>query len=139
MNAHFIVSWMISGDIGGVVARMAGSEQTTMFQVASLSFAMGFIAVLRAAAVIAAAAAMLTFALGALNFADGSEFVAIQLWSDPAALLLIAGMTLLVNCRRIIMRAAPTPFLCHLLIPRAPLVLSRRSSRAGRHDVSVAA
>lgn len=47
----------------------------------------------------------------AMNFAGGSEFVAVNLWSSPPHLLLIALMTLLVNSRHILMGAALTPYL----------------------------
>lgn len=49
--------------------------------------------------------------LVALNFAGGSEFVAVNLWSSPPHLLLLASMTLLVNSRHILMGAALTPYL----------------------------
>lgn len=49
--------------------------------------------------------------LTALNFAGGSEFVAVKLWTSPPHLLLIALMTLLVNSRHILMSAALTPYL----------------------------
>lgn len=47
----------------------------------------------------------------AMNFAGGSEFVAVNLWTSPPHLLLIALMTLLVNSRHILMGAALTPYL----------------------------
>ena len=49
--------------------------------------------------------------LAALNFAGGSEFVAVNLWTSPPHLLLIALMTLLVNSRHLLMGAALTPYL----------------------------
>lgn len=49
--------------------------------------------------------------LTALNFAGGSEFVAVNLWTSPPHILLIALMTLLVNSRHILMGAALTPYL----------------------------
>lgn len=49
--------------------------------------------------------------LTALNFAGGSEFVAVNLWTSPPHILLIAFMTLLVNSRHILMSAALTPYL----------------------------
>lgn len=49
--------------------------------------------------------------LVALNFAGGSEFVAVNLWTSPPHLLLLALMTLLVNSRHILMGAALTPYL----------------------------
>lgn len=50
----------------------------------------------------------------AVNFAGGSEFVAVNLWTSPPHLLLIALMTLLVNSRHILMGAALTPYLKEL-------------------------
>ena len=49
-----------------------------------------------------------------LNFAGGSEFAAIQLWTSPPHILLIASITLLVNSRHFLMGAALAPFIRHL-------------------------
>jgi predicted branched-subunit amino acid permease len=49
-----------------------------------------------------------------MNFAGGSEFVAVELWNHPIPFLLIVGMTLLVNSRHILMGAALAPHLRHL-------------------------
>jgi 4-azaleucine resistance transporter AzlC len=49
-----------------------------------------------------------------LNFAGGSEFAAIELWSSPPDLVLIAGVTLLINSRHLVMSAALAPWLRHL-------------------------
>ncbi|WP_417760945.1 AzlC family ABC transporter permease [Shewanella sp.] len=49
-----------------------------------------------------------------VNFAGGSEFTAISLWTSPPHLLLIVAMTFLVNSRHIIMGAAFVPFMRHL-------------------------
>lgn len=49
--------------------------------------------------------------LTAVNFAGGSEFVAVNLWTSPPHILLIVLMTLLVNSRHILMGAALTPYL----------------------------
>lgn len=49
-----------------------------------------------------------------LNFAGGSEFAAIQLWTSPPHVLLIAAITLLVNSRHFLMGAALAPFIRHL-------------------------
>ena len=49
--------------------------------------------------------------LTGLNFAGGSEFAAIQIWTDPPRILLIAFLTLLVNSRHLIMGATLAPFL----------------------------
>jgi 4-azaleucine resistance transporter AzlC len=48
------------------------------------------------------------------NFAGGSEFVAVGLWTVPPDLLLIAAMTLLVNSRHLLMGAALAPLVRHL-------------------------
>lgn len=49
-----------------------------------------------------------------LNFAGGSEFAAIQLWTSPPHVLLIVAITFLINSRHILMGAALTPYLQHL-------------------------
>lgn len=49
-----------------------------------------------------------------LNFAGGSEFAAIRLWTSPPHILLIVAMTFLVNSRHLLMGAALAPFLQHL-------------------------
>lgn len=49
-----------------------------------------------------------------LNFAGGSEFAAVGLWSWPPNVLLIVAITLLINCRHLLMGAALTPYLGHL-------------------------
>ena len=52
--------------------------------------------------------------LTGLNFAGGSEFAAIQLWTSPPHILLIAGITFLVNSRHLLMGAAFAPYLSRL-------------------------
>ncbi|WP_241502710.1 AzlC family ABC transporter permease [Bombella intestini] len=52
--------------------------------------------------------------LTGLNFAGGSEFAAVGLWSIPPAILLLAGVTFLINSRHILMGAALAPHLRHL-------------------------
>lgn len=49
-----------------------------------------------------------------LNFAGGSEFAAIALWTSPPHLLTIMMVTLLVNSRHLLMGAALAPALAHL-------------------------
>ncbi len=49
-----------------------------------------------------------------LNFAGGSEFSAIRLWTSPPHVLLIAAITFLVNSRHLLMGAALAPFIRHL-------------------------
>jgi len=50
----------------------------------------------------------------ALNFAGGSEFAAIELWTSPPHILLIVSMTFLVNSRHLLMGATLAPLLQHL-------------------------
>ncbi|MCX5616189.1 AzlC family ABC transporter permease [Bombella sp. TMW 2.2559] len=52
--------------------------------------------------------------LTGLNFAGGSEFAAVGLWSIPPAIMLLAGVTFLINSRHILMGAALAPHLKHL-------------------------
>ncbi len=54
-----------------------------------------------------------------LNFAGGSEFTALSLWTSPPQVLLIVAMTTLVNSRHILMGAALAPHLRHLPRRRA--------------------
>lgn len=61
--------------------------------------------------------------LTGLNFGGGSEFAAIGLWTSPPHLLLILGVTLLVNSRHLLMGAALAPYLRHLSRRRALLAL----------------
>lgn len=49
-----------------------------------------------------------------LNYAGGSEFAAIGLWTSPLPVVLIAAMTLLVNSRHLLMGAALAPYIQHL-------------------------
>ena len=49
-----------------------------------------------------------------LNFAGGSEFAAVKLWTSPPHLLLIVAMTFLVNSRHLLMGAALAPFIKQL-------------------------
>ncbi|WP_068717013.1 AzlC family ABC transporter permease [Vibrio tritonius] len=52
--------------------------------------------------------------LTGLNFAGGSEFTAISLWTSPPHILLIVAMSILVNSRHLLMGAALTPYIAHL-------------------------
>lgn len=58
--------------------------------------------------------ALLVTLMTASNYAGGSEFAAVALWTSPPAILLIAAVTLLVNSRHLIMSAVLTPMLRHL-------------------------
>ncbi len=46
-----------------------------------------------------------------LNFAGGSEFAAVGLWTNPLPVALIVGMTFLINSRHLLMGAALVPYL----------------------------
>ncbi|MGO2958482.1 MAG: AzlC family ABC transporter permease [Acetobacter sp.] len=46
-----------------------------------------------------------------LNFGGGSEFAAVGLWTSPPHILLIVGVTFLVNSRHLLMGAALAPHL----------------------------
>lgn len=52
--------------------------------------------------------------LTGLNFAGGSEFAALELWTSPPHIFLIVAVTLLVNSRHILMSAVLAPLLNHL-------------------------
>jgi 4-azaleucine resistance transporter AzlC len=54
-----------------------------------------------------------------LNFAGGSEFTAIRIWTSPPLPALIIAMSLLVNARHILMGAALAPRMRHVPLPRA--------------------
>ena len=49
-----------------------------------------------------------------LNFAGGSEFAAVNLWTSPLPVLLIIATTAMINSRHILMGAAMAPLLRHL-------------------------
>ncbi len=52
--------------------------------------------------------------LTGLNFAGGSEFAAVALWTSPPHMLLIVAITFLVNSRHLLMGAVLTPYLQNL-------------------------
>ncbi|MCC8619441.1 AzlC family ABC transporter permease [Xanthomonas vesicatoria] len=52
--------------------------------------------------------------LTGMNFAGGSEFAAVRLWTSPPHVALIVAITLLVNSRHLLMGASIAPFLRHL-------------------------
>src|SRR6202007_1128968 len=54
-----------------------------------------------------------------LNFAAGSEFTAVHLWTSPPHMALIIAMSFLVNSRHILMGAALAPRMRHLPLPQA--------------------
>jgi len=52
--------------------------------------------------------------LTGINFAGGSEFSVIQLWTWPPTIPLLVGLTILINSRHILMGAALAPTMRHL-------------------------
>lgn len=46
-----------------------------------------------------------------MNFAGGSEFAAVDLWTHPLPILLIASVTFMINSRHILMGAAYAPYM----------------------------
>lgn len=82
--------------------------------VASLPVTAGFVPfalVLGAQASQKGLSALETPLMTGLNFAGGSEFAAIGLWTSPPHLALITAVTLMVNSRHLLMGAALAPFL----------------------------
>jgi predicted branched-subunit amino acid permease len=69
--------------------------------------------------------------LTGLNFAGGSEFAAIALWSSPPHLLTIVLVSLLVNSRHMVMGASLSPWLSHLPM-RNVLRCSLCATKVGR-------
>lgn len=57
--------------------------------------------------------------LTGLNFAGGSEFAALRVWSHPPDIVLIVAMTFMINSRHILLGAALAPLLRHLPRRRA--------------------
>ncbi|WP_445115802.1 AzlC family ABC transporter permease [Acinetobacter sp. WZC-1] len=52
--------------------------------------------------------------LTGLNFAGGSEFAILEVWTNPPQLLFLVLITFLVNSRHILMSASMAPFIRHL-------------------------
>ncbi len=52
--------------------------------------------------------------LTGLNFAGGSEFAILEVWTDPPQLLMLIFITFLVNSRHLLMGASLVPYLRHL-------------------------
>jgi branched chain amino acid efflux pump len=55
----------------------------------------------------------------ALNFAAGSEFAVLSVWTTPPNILLIVAVTFLVNSRHLLMGAVLAPSISHLPRPEA--------------------
>lgn len=49
-----------------------------------------------------------------LNFAGGSEFAVVEVWSNPPNIALILAITLLINSRHFVMGATLVPYWSHL-------------------------
>jgi predicted branched-subunit amino acid permease len=52
--------------------------------------------------------------LTGLNFAGGSEFAILEVWTDPPQILMLIFITFLVNSRHLLMGASLAPYLAHL-------------------------
>lgn len=74
-----------------------------------------------------------------LNFAGGSEFAAIALWTSPPHLFAIIMVTFLVNSRHLLMGASITPYWRHLPLRKAVpalLVMCDESWALGMADAT---
>jgi 4-azaleucine resistance transporter AzlC len=97
--------------------RAATAAEIRRGVVAALPMMLGMIP---AALVLGAQAAQKGFSvaevplLTGLNFAGGSEFAAVALWTSPPHILLIVAITLLINSRHILMGATLAPYIQHL-------------------------
>lgn len=60
-----------------------------------------------------------TWLMSAFNFAGGSEFAAVALWSAAPPVLVIAVTTWLINSRHIVMGAAMSLYTKHLSTPKS--------------------
>lgn len=52
--------------------------------------------------------------LTGLNFAGGSEFAILEMWSNPPNILILMFITFLVNSRHLLMGVSLVPYLGHL-------------------------
>lgn len=52
--------------------------------------------------------------LTGLNFAGGSEFAILEMWTNPPQLLMLMFITFLINSRHLLMGASLVPYLKHL-------------------------
>jgi predicted branched-subunit amino acid permease len=113
---------VVSGSDDGFMARCLPAGRISEFRrgvVASLPTIVGvipFALVLGAQAAQKGLSAIEVPLMTGLNFAGGSEFAAIQLWTWPPHTLLIVAVTFLVNSRHLLMGAALAEFLEHLTI-----------------------
>lgn len=60
----------------------------------------------------------------AFNFAGGSEFAAVALWSSAPSFIVIVCATWLINCRHIVLGAALTPFMQSAKVPAKKSLLA---------------
>lgn len=54
-----------------------------------------------------------------MNFAGGSEFAAVNLWTNPLPILIIATVTFMINSRHILMGAAIAPYMRDMPLKKA--------------------
>lgn len=76
--------------------------------------------------------------MAGLNFAGGSEFAAVGLWRRPLPVLLIIGVTFMINTRHILMGAALAPYLRSLPLQKtlaALFLMTDESWALGMADV----
>ena len=86
---------------------------------------MGFIPVGLILGATGAHAGLSPFGMGlmtGINYAGGSEFAALALWSAVPPILTIAMSTWLINSRHIMLSAALTPYVKGLSLPKTLLV-----------------
>lgn len=89
---------------------------------ASLPMTIGFVPIALILGATRAQTGMSAVGVGlmtAINFAGGSEFAALALWSATPPILAIILTTWLINSRRIMLSAALTPYVTQLSLPKA--------------------
>lgn len=102
----------------GTVTTSPGSKRSEMARGLQASLPV-FLGVIPFALVLGAQAAQKGLSVAevplmtGLNFAGGSEFAAVRLWTSPPHLVLIATMTFLINSRHLLMGAALVPYTKH--------------------------
>ena len=89
---------------------------------ASLPMTIGFVPIALILGATRAQTGMSAVGVGlmtAINFAGGSEFAALALWSATSPILAIILTTWLINSRHIMLSAALTPYVTQLSLPKA--------------------
>lgn len=89
---------------------------------ASLPMTIGFVPIALILGATGAQTGMSAVGVGlmtAINFAGGSEFAALALWSATPPILAIILTTWLINSRHIMLSAALTPYVTQLSLPKA--------------------